>query len=183
MRTLRHLPHYTIADYEHWEGDWELINGIPFSTRSSQIKTRPTRVYSKVLAALTRTIGNELNSSSESNCELLVQLDWPIDDHNVLRPDLSISHNDTGDYISSAPVLIIEILTPYTALVKRKVKLNIYESAGVPYYIIINPETAQYEIHVLKDGKYIMDNHIQAFEFPEGCTLTLDLAKVLEELA
>ena len=26
-----HLPHYNYEDYKQWEGDWELIDGIPYS--------------------------------------------------------------------------------------------------------------------------------------------------------
>ena len=26
-----HLPHYTYDDYRKWEGDWEIIHGIPYS--------------------------------------------------------------------------------------------------------------------------------------------------------
>jgi hypothetical protein len=25
------LPHYTYDDYVHWEGKWELIDGIPYA--------------------------------------------------------------------------------------------------------------------------------------------------------
>ncbi|TCK06622.1 hypothetical protein [Phorcysia thermohydrogeniphila] len=25
------LPHYTYEDYKHWEGKWELIEGIPYA--------------------------------------------------------------------------------------------------------------------------------------------------------
>jgi len=25
------LPHYTYSDYENWEGQWELIDGIPYA--------------------------------------------------------------------------------------------------------------------------------------------------------
>jgi len=25
------VPRYTVSDYQHWEGDWELIEGIAIS--------------------------------------------------------------------------------------------------------------------------------------------------------
>ena len=31
IAVAEHLPSYTIKDYENWPGDWELINGIPYS--------------------------------------------------------------------------------------------------------------------------------------------------------
>jgi len=39
MGLASYLPHYTYEDYKHWEGDWELINGIAYAmTKVSQIK-------------------------------------------------------------------------------------------------------------------------------------------------
>ena len=29
--TIQDYPHYTYKDYELWEGDWELIKGIPYA--------------------------------------------------------------------------------------------------------------------------------------------------------
>ena len=31
------LPAYTYEDYQHWEGDWELIEGIPYAIFRSEI--------------------------------------------------------------------------------------------------------------------------------------------------
>jgi hypothetical protein len=28
---IKILPHYTYSDYEQWEGQWELIDGIPYA--------------------------------------------------------------------------------------------------------------------------------------------------------
>lgn len=137
------------------------------------------------MAELARYIGNEFEKLNQfcSQCEVVVELDWVVNDTTVVRPDIAITCNDQGKFISTPPVLVVEILSPSTTLKDKNLKFSIYESAGVPYYIIINPESAQYEIHILKDGKYTEANHAQAFELPEGCTLNLDLAKVLEVLA
>lgn len=35
MAELKYLPHYTVDDYKLWEGDWELIDGIPYATAPS----------------------------------------------------------------------------------------------------------------------------------------------------
>jgi hypothetical protein len=29
--TFQDIPHYTYTDYKSWEGDWELIQGIPYA--------------------------------------------------------------------------------------------------------------------------------------------------------
>jgi hypothetical protein len=31
QNAIKALPHYTYDDYVHWEGLWEIINGIPYA--------------------------------------------------------------------------------------------------------------------------------------------------------
>ncbi|HSV11108.1 MAG TPA: hypothetical protein VLI68_10085 [Hanamia sp.] len=31
MSAVKLLPHYTYEDYCHWEGRWEVIDGIPYA--------------------------------------------------------------------------------------------------------------------------------------------------------
>ena len=31
MDAAKVLPYYTIADWERWEGNWEIIEGLPFA--------------------------------------------------------------------------------------------------------------------------------------------------------
>jgi hypothetical protein len=33
--TIHDIPHYTYNDYQKWEGDWELIRGIPYAVSPS----------------------------------------------------------------------------------------------------------------------------------------------------
>ena len=35
MLTIDELPHYSYQDYRRWEGDWELIEGIPYAMTPS----------------------------------------------------------------------------------------------------------------------------------------------------
>jgi hypothetical protein len=37
MQPHKYLPSYTVEDYNRWEGDWELIDGIPYSLSPSPI--------------------------------------------------------------------------------------------------------------------------------------------------
>ncbi len=34
---LKLLPHYTYDDYIHWEGQWEIIKGIPYAMSPAPI--------------------------------------------------------------------------------------------------------------------------------------------------
>ena len=31
LQALKNIPHYTYEDYCRWEGQWELIDGIPYA--------------------------------------------------------------------------------------------------------------------------------------------------------
>ena len=34
----KHLPRYTVKNYERWQGNWELIEGIPYALASPSFK-------------------------------------------------------------------------------------------------------------------------------------------------
>lgn len=179
MRAPRSIPHYTVADYQLWEGDWELIDGVAHAMTPS-----PIRKHSRLLIELTRQLGNELVRVKDtcSHCEIVLELDWVVNNDIVLRPDIAITCNDNGKFITKAPVVIIEVLSPATAIRDRNVKFEIYEEQGVQYYILANPESALFEVFVLRDGKYVSDNDTIAFNLPEGCTINLSIAELFAEL-
>jgi len=45
-RKYKYLPSYTYEDYKSWEGDWELINGIPYAMAPSPIKIHQKLIIS-----------------------------------------------------------------------------------------------------------------------------------------
>jgi Uma2 family endonuclease len=179
MSSIKYLPNYTVEDYNRWEGDWELIDGIPYAMSPS-----PVRRHQKLAMALSLQIGNSINSQKEKcgNCEAFYELDWVVSNNTVLCPDIAISCNDTGDFMSVPPVLIIEILSPSTALKDRHVKFDIYRTRGVKYYIIIDPNTKIRQVYLLTDGDYLQQGDITAFIIHDNCTVELNLEKALAEL-
>ena len=36
--TKKLLPRYTVKDYERWDGDWELIEGVPYALASPSFR-------------------------------------------------------------------------------------------------------------------------------------------------
>jgi len=47
---LRYPPRYTVKDYLRWEGDWELIEGIPYALASPSFKHQ--RIVGKIFRHL-----------------------------------------------------------------------------------------------------------------------------------
>jgi Uma2 family endonuclease len=172
MRPQRYIPNYTYADYKMWEGDWELIDGVPVSMSPSPIKKHQSiggKIYSHILVSL------DAQNKSCGDCEVVYELDWIVNDTTVLRPDIAMVCTETNDFITKPPILIVEILSPSTALRDRQVKYDIYQEQGVKYYIIVDPATKKHRAFQLKDGAYY-DYNGNSFVIHEGCIIAMDIA-------
>jgi Uma2 family endonuclease len=82
--------------------------------------------------------------------------DYGSPDH-VTQPDLSIVCSK--DQISKngchgAPNLIIEVLSPSTALKDFNEKFNLYQKYGVQEYWIVDPGNRTVHVYSLHDGSY-----------------------------
>ncbi len=176
MRAHQYNPGYTVADYNMWEGDWELIDGYPYAM-SPSASAKHQRFASKLHVQFVLSLAKAKGGSD--NCEVFYELDWIINDNTVVRPDLVIVCNQTDKFITSSPKLVIEILSPSTALKDRHIKFDIYEEQGVPYYTIIDPETLQYNVYVLTKGSYLKKNDTRVFVIDTKCEVDLNLAEVL----
>lgn len=178
MESLKYLPKYTVADYNLWEGDWELIDGHPVSMSPS-----PIRRHQSLGTILLTQIHNEINAKQGScnDCEVVYDLDWIVTGDTVLRPDIAIICQPTDNFITKPPVVVIEILSPSTALKDRHVKHEIYQTNGVKYYIMADPTAKTFQAFILVNGQYQAYNS-SLFEIHSGCNITIDVAKALEEI-
>ena len=111
---------YTYDDYKQWEGEWELIDGIPHAMA-------PAPVISHQLLAteITRIFGNQLEECDK--CFVVMEEDYKVDEYTVLKPDVSVICNQMGDYIIKAPEVIVEVISPSTAKRDEKTAGNLLE--------------------------------------------------------
>jgi Uma2 family endonuclease len=186
MRSIKYLPNYTANDYNSWLGDWELIDGIPWVLNPSlrTLNSSPIRRHQRLAMMLVFQIETFLRKEKDKcgSCEVVHGLDWMIDNSTVVRPDVAITCNDKNDFITSPPVLIIEILSPSTAPKDRHVKFGIYEEQAVKYYILVNPDTKTYSVYILTDKRYIEQKEVSSFTIHDKCAVDLDIDKALAEL-
>jgi Uma2 family endonuclease len=168
------LPQYTTADYQKWEGDWELIKGLPYAMSPS-----PMRKHQLIGGQFVTLVNNALaNANQDCACEVLYEMDWIINDTTIVRPDVMIVCNTPpSDFVQVPPVLILEIFSAATRLKDRNVKFRIYEENGVPYYLMADPETQRLEIFELKDNRY-REVETSTFKITVGCRIALDLQKI-----
>jgi len=157
-----YLPHYTYEDYAQWEGNWELIGGVPYAMSPSP-SFRHQRINTKILTQIDEKI------SGCKHCKAVMSFDWKIKDDTVVQPDVSVVCQPVknNNFLDFAPSLIFEIISPSSEMRDRKIKLQLYQSERVRYYVIINGETEMAEVHQLKGTRYMkaMQTHDAIFTF------------------
>lgn len=141
------LPHYTVDDYKKWEGNWELIHGIPYA-----MSPAPRRSHQKISVAISSVFYQKLSKCD--NCDVFHPIDIQINEDTILQPDISIVCGDEKDEDNSLPTLVVEILSPSTAMKDQNLKFRLYESNGIKYYWLVEPDQKWVEVYELIDGKY-----------------------------
>ena len=171
-----YLPNYTYDDYKKWEGNWELIYGIPYAMAPA-----PVIKHQAISNKIARYLDESLQECKA--CQALLPIDWKIDDSTVVQPDnLIICHTPQNEaYIKKAPKVIFEILSKSTATVDKNLKYELYEKEGVSYYIIVDPDESIAKVYRLKEGRYIKlcDAYEDSVDFDlELCAFTFDFGKI-----
>ena len=62
--------YYTFEDYQHWQGDWELIEGMPYAMTPSPTVTHQT-VALNVASLIKLNLNNQSNHCE--NCSVLME--------------------------------------------------------------------------------------------------------------
>ncbi len=173
MKEVRYLPHYTYEDYKSWQGDWELIDGIPVALAS------PKYMHHRILTRLASLLEGELEDCD--GCNVVVELDYIVSHDMVLRPDISVVCDEVEDYIVKAPNVVFEVVSESTIERDEGVKKKVYEKEGVGYYVIVYPERKLAKVYRNTERGFIKLKDVQNDEvtFDLGnCTLKLDFSKV-----
>jgi Uma2 family endonuclease len=145
LRLADELPHYTLSDYLQWEGRWELIHGVPWA-----MSPAPTIEHQQISARIHAQLFNELSDCTA--CQALLPVDWRIDDETVVQPDnLVVCGEVSGSWLSRAPQLIFEVLSPSTAKKDQGVKFELYQREGVRWYGVVDPVSQVVKLYRLTD--------------------------------
>jgi Uma2 family endonuclease len=141
---LKH-PGYTLEDWKAWEGHWELINGVAYPTYGMTPAQSPE--HQRVSRRLERVIEDALEAAKPrlggGGCEMLHA---PLDvflDTGVFQPDIVVVCDPAKNSprgIEGPPDLVVEILSPGTAGKDWTHKRWAYEAAGVPEYLLVDPD-------------------------------------------
>lgn len=123
------MPHYTYEEYIRWEGQWELIEGIPYA-----MSPAPGPEHQFVAGNLHAEFRNALKTKG-CDCKVYQPIDYKISEDTILNPDLLLVCKPIAKaFLDFAPELIAEILSPATALKDRHTKFELYQHEKISYY-------------------------------------------------
>lgn len=142
MSGYRILPYYTYEDYCNWEGRWELIEGIPFA-----ISPAPTPRHQLLVLNIAFELKTAIKKSNCKSCKVYDFIDTKIEEDTIVQPDCSLVCKPIIKKFLDFPVaLVVEILSPATALKDRHTKFSLYENFGIKYYLIVDEQNEEVEI-------------------------------------
>jgi Uma2 family endonuclease len=169
------LPHYTYEDYKLWQGRWEIIRGIAIA-----MSPMPNPRHQHISTYLGKLMIDAIQESKCKKCKVYQPIDYLVKDDTVINPDLLIVCKPIkGQYLDFAPNLVVEIISPSTALKDRNTKYDLYQNEGVKYYIIVDPKDNTYEVYQLVNGVF---ERMYTNEFDlDGCQINFDIAECFEE--
>ena len=173
-RALKYPPKYTVKDYERWEGDWELIEGIPYALASPSFK------HQRIVGKIFRYLDEELEKKCP-NCVAGIDTDYIVSEDTVLRPDVFVTCERVEDKLLKPPMVVFEVISPSTREKDEKLKREIYEGEGVPYLVLVYPDLGKARIFKLTERGYrkILDAVGDTFTFDlNGCKVDLDFSKI-----
>ncbi len=176
MAAVEYLPHYTYEDYKQWEGKWELIYGVPYAMAPA-----PMIEHQRISNKIARILDEVLEKCE--NCVALLPVDWKISDDTVVQPDNLVycGEIENAQYLTKAPQVIFEVISPSTAIKDANLKFELYEREGVRYYVLVYPHDKVAKVFRWQSGKYVKMcdcfQEVVTFDIDE-CSFDFDFSKV-----
>lgn len=165
----RYPVRYTVEDWKHWQGDWELVEGVPYAMASPRPINQITLIK----------LGHLLYSTLEDceDCKVAGELDWYISYDTVIRPDLMVLCGEIPERVESPPQMVVEIVSPYSRQMDEGLKFELCEREGVKYFVLVYPEEKRVKVFELAKGKY-REKTDRGFSFGE-CKVEIKLEEAL----
>ncbi|HEX8357491.1 MAG TPA: Uma2 family endonuclease [Segetibacter sp.] len=174
----KYIPHYTYSDWLHWEGRWELIEGVPIA-----MSPMPLPEHQRVASELRTELTLALRKSGCKHCRAYDPVDFKISDETILQPDiLIVCGKILKNYLDYPPMLVVEVLSKSTEERDRGIKYDFYEQEGVKYYLIVDVKKKLIQIYQLINGKYELQTYADDFCFnlSDDCSINPRLDNIWE---
>jgi Uma2 family endonuclease len=144
---------YSWQDYLNWPENerWEIIDGVAYN-----MSPAPSIKHQTTAGNLFSLLNQKLAGKP---CKpFIAPTDVVLSEHDVVQPDVLIVCDPakiTEQNIQGVPDLVVEVLSPATALKDLREKKALYERFAVKEYIILDPlELYVQQFFLGKDGTY-----------------------------
>ncbi len=143
---------YSYSDYLTWPDDerWEIINGEAYNMTPA-----PGIKHQNVVGTIFSSLKQKLKGKP---CRPFVApTDVVLSECDIVQPDIIVVCDEkkiTEANIQGTPDLVVEVLSPATALKDKREKKALYERSAVREYVIIDPIELYVERFVLKGKRY-----------------------------
>lgn len=165
---LTEVRKMTVAEFRNLEFDeddlhlYELIDGEIVK------KSAPAPRYQEISAELNDQI-RAFVKQRQLGRVYYAPIDVTFDGYNLVQPDLLFIPNNrlhivTSEGIEGAPALVVEIISPTSAIRDRNVKKKLYERHGVDEYWLVDAPNETIEIFTLGNGRYELFSAASAVE-------------------
>lgn len=144
---------FTWDDYTTWpdEERWEIIDGVAYNmTPAPSVKHQV--VAGNFFSQLKQKLANK-------TCKPFISpVDVVLSEYDIIQPDVFVicDKNKIAEAnIKGSPDIVVEVLSPATALKDLREKKSLYERFGVKEYIVVDPIEEYSERFLLDtDGTY-----------------------------
>ena len=174
----------TYSDYVTWPDDerWELIDGEAYD-----MSPAPSIKHQEIVSNINIFIATHPQRKAE--CFVgIAPVDVVFSEHDVVQPDVLVvcdRKKITEANIQGAPDLVIEVLSPSTALKDRREKKALYERYGVKEYILVYPLDQYVEHYILQQhgsfGNAQILGHDETLQLAVMDKIEIPLQKVFED--
>ncbi|SIO15242.1 Endonuclease, Uma2 family (restriction endonuclease fold) [Sulfurivirga caldicuralii] len=180
MPALPYL-HYTVKDYEQWPGDWELIEGHPVA-----MSPAPTLAHQRLNFLIMMALENSLAACEA--CQAIPDAQWRIDSDTVLRPDGVVICYQPQQYLTRAPEVVVEIISPSTAAIDEHYKFERYAIEGVRHYLLVYGEEKRVRHYVRnQQGQFVLANDrpqgVLKLPLSQGCEAQIDWDEIFKSFS
>jgi hypothetical protein len=169
-------PSYTVDDWEHWDGKWELMDGFPW-------------MWNPATMEIQTLLGERLDQlfklafQGNPNFEIKRGGTYDYNDLLALGTDLAILRLPLSNPIWQLQnaVLVADVLIGNPEFKLPRPKLEVYAALQIPYSLLIHPTEEWVRVQTLEDGdwKIAYEGRDGTFEFDiEGCKAKVDFAEI-----
>jgi Uma2 family endonuclease len=170
---------YSYEDYKKWEGEWELIEGVPLAMAPS-----PVAIHQILSFKFAKEFEEIIEECEE--CFVLMEEDYIVTENTILKPDVAVVCNDDiYSFIKKTPKVVVEVVSPSTIKRDEIIKKDIYEKEGVEWFFLVYPNILKIKAYKLIDSKYKKIGDFTDGKLKidiNGCSGEIDFEKIFKKI-